>query len=385
MTKKVLWAVIVLLLCAMPVFAQDMTPRQGYQEALRRIEAARVSGQIELDLTELELTELPPEIRQLTALQVLYVFHNNLTHLPPEIGQLTALQRLYLYSNQLSSLPLEIGQLAHLQLLDLSYNQLSALPSEFGQLTHLQSLSLNNNQLISLPPEIGLLTKLQSLHLHNNQLTTLPSELGQLTNLQTLYLLDNRLTSLPPEIGQLSSLQELYLLDNHLTNLPPEIGQLISLQSFELPYNQLSGRLFHIDKRGSLSGQRGIELHQPEADIRGLAQRDPENAIIEGLQDVLLMAKGRGERRLAKSARPLQRCCNGHWTLSIGLQQVALQFYQWGCPLNKRSGQIRRHKRRSERRCDCGWLKMDIAIKSLIAEIKITRPNVASNVNSWRG
>jgi len=42
MTKSVLWALIVLLFCAVPVWAQDADA--GYQEAMRRIEEARVSG-----------------------------------------------------------------------------------------------------------------------------------------------------------------------------------------------------------------------------------------------------------------------------------------------------------------------------------------------------
>ena len=64
---------------------------------------------------------------------------NQLSALPPEIGQLTALQYLYLGGNQLSALPPEIGQLTALQSLDLRGNQLSALPPEIGQLTALQS------------------------------------------------------------------------------------------------------------------------------------------------------------------------------------------------------------------------------------------------------
>ena len=41
-----------------------------------------------------QLTTLPPEIGQLTALTRLNLFDNQLTTLPPEIGQLTALTEL---------------------------------------------------------------------------------------------------------------------------------------------------------------------------------------------------------------------------------------------------------------------------------------------------
>src|SRR5687768_4333546 len=107
MQKRWLSALIVLLLWVLPLRAQDADA--GYQEALRRIDVARVSGAMELDLSELGLEVLPPEVGQLANLQTLYLYGNQLSALPPEIGQLTNLQRFNLNSNQLSALPPEIG------------------------------------------------------------------------------------------------------------------------------------------------------------------------------------------------------------------------------------------------------------------------------------
>ncbi|NJR12851.1 hypothetical protein HC776_03090 [bacterium] len=64
MTKSLLWGLIVGRLWVVPLQAQH--DDAGYQEALRRIEAARVSGAVELDLSGLGLTTLPPQIGQLT-------------------------------------------------------------------------------------------------------------------------------------------------------------------------------------------------------------------------------------------------------------------------------------------------------------------------------
>jgi hypothetical protein len=102
---------------------------------------------ISLDLKDNDLTTLPLEIVQLTALQSLDLGNNQLTVLPPEIGQLTALQDLNLGGNQLTGLPPEIGQLTALQDLDLGDNQLTVLPPEIGQLTALRILGLSENQL----------------------------------------------------------------------------------------------------------------------------------------------------------------------------------------------------------------------------------------------
>jgi len=160
-SKRLLWGLIFLLLWAVPLRAQDADA--GYQEALRRIEAARVSGATKLDLSQLGIETLPPEIGQLTTLQTLDLSHNELTTVSPQVSDLV-----------------------HLQILNLSFNQLTILPAAIRQLTSLTILMLLGNQLTSLPPEIGELKNLQWLDLPGNPLTTLPIEIGHLTELTRL-------------------------------------------------------------------------------------------------------------------------------------------------------------------------------------------------------
>ncbi|MGF1933939.1 MAG: COR domain-containing protein [Nostoc sp. ChiQUE02] len=194
------------------------------EELLQIIEQAAKEKATELDLSNNQLSSLPPEICQLTQLTELDLRNNQLSSLPPEICQLTSLKLLSLYNNQLSSLPLEFGQLSQLTKLYLHNNQISRLPSEFSQLTNMEVLSLNDNQLSSLPLEICQLTSLKVLSLYNNQLSSLPLEICQLSNLTKLSLLNNQLSSLPLEISQLSNLTRLSLDNNpQLTSPPPEI------------------------------------------------------------------------------------------------------------------------------------------------------------------
>src|SRR5436305_311023 len=84
---------------------------EALTEARRRIERAREKGSIILDLADLKLSAVPPEIGSLTALQALFPNGNQLTAVPPEIGSLTAIQTLCLHNNQLSAVPKEIRKL----------------------------------------------------------------------------------------------------------------------------------------------------------------------------------------------------------------------------------------------------------------------------------
>ena len=220
------------------------------KEARERIKKAVKSGATTLDLTDLELSTLPPQIARLANLQTLCLSFNQLSTLPPEIARLTNLQHLDLRNNQLSTLPPEIAQLTNLRGLYLSDNQLSTLPPEIVQLANLQILDLMNNQLSTLPPEIAQLANLPHLYLSYNQLSTLPPEIAQLTNLQELYLSYNQLSTLPAEIAQLTNLQELYVSHNQLSTLPAEIAQLTNLQQLYLRNNPLNPVLQSAYDRG---------------------------------------------------------------------------------------------------------------------------------------
>ncbi|MCP4541138.1 MAG: GTPase [Chloroflexi bacterium] len=130
------------------------TAKEKREKIPQTIELAAQEEWMELDLSRIELTTLPPEIGQLTNLTQLNLSGNHLTALPSEIGQLTNLTWLHLYGNHLTVLPPEIGQLTNLTQLYLNGNQLTMLPPALGQLTRLDRLELDGNPLTSPPPDI---------------------------------------------------------------------------------------------------------------------------------------------------------------------------------------------------------------------------------------
>ena len=203
----------------------------------------------ELRLTRNQLKgELPPELANLTNLEVLALGGNQLTGtVPAWLSSLANLKELYLWGNELTGeIPTELGNLTNLEQLYLSKNQLTGpIPSELGSLTNLEVLALDGNQLTgTVPTSLGGLTNLEGVYLWGNELTgTIPAELGSLTNLEVLHLTRNQLTGpIPTSLGSLTNLERLYLSKNQLTGaIPPGLGSLTKLTLLRLENNQLSG------------------------------------------------------------------------------------------------------------------------------------------------
>ncbi|MBL8168409.1 MAG: leucine-rich repeat domain-containing protein [Acidobacteria bacterium] len=230
-------------------------------EILKLIEQAAKEGWTKLDLSNNQLTSLPPEIIKLTNLTSLDLSNNQLTSLPPEITELSNLTSLDLGGNRLMSVPTKVTELTNLRHLDLGENQLTYVPLEITELTKLTRLILSGNQLTSVPLGISKLTKLTRLDLIGNQLTSVPPEITELPNLTNLELSGNQLTSLPPEITELTNLTTLVLSGNLLTSLPLEIGKLNKLTMLVLSRNQLTSLPPEISKLTKLSSLVLSENH----------------------------------------------------------------------------------------------------------------------------
>jgi len=105
-----------------------------------------------------------------------------------EWAGLTMQMQINLFDKNLYDIPYNIGVLTFLVEIDLSCNKFSSLPESFGNLTNLESLRLYGNKLSSLPESFGNLTNLKLLELDNNDFISTPEVLNRLTNLKHLEL-----------------------------------------------------------------------------------------------------------------------------------------------------------------------------------------------------
>ncbi|WP_163833956.1 leucine-rich repeat domain-containing protein [Spartinivicinus ruber] len=183
----------------------------GQQEALKRIEAARLNESTELDLSSLNLAELPQAVADLTQLTELDCSGNQLKDLSA-LANLTQLTELVCSDNQLTDL------------------------SALVNLTQLTTLVCSRNQLTDLSALVNL-TQLTELYCSDNPLTDL-SGLAKLIQLTTLVCSGNPLNDLSALVN-LTQLTELDCSGNQLTDLSG-LAKLIQLTTLNCSFNQLT-------------------------------------------------------------------------------------------------------------------------------------------------
>ncbi|MCP4097038.1 MAG: leucine-rich repeat domain-containing protein [Planctomycetaceae bacterium] len=184
--------------------------------ARQRISAAVSSKSKKLDLSNLELRELPDELFLINNLEELILNNNRLWKFPFELAEISTLKILEMSLNGLDEIPSKIGELTELRKLDFGSNELKTLPSTIGQLHQLRILGCRSNELQELPETICDLENLEFLWLRENKIEILPERIGQLTNLKDLDLRDNLMSRLPSTLGQLENLAKYAKLENEV-------------------------------------------------------------------------------------------------------------------------------------------------------------------------
>ena len=208
----------------------------------QRIEQALSNGSKKLDLSRLELAELPDLIGELSSLEYLNVCHNQLTKLPDSLCGLTKLTGLNVSGNRLTTLPRDFPHLRNLRMLYFSMNYPANLKflETISRIKSLELLDISHNQIRELPRVMETMDNLKLLDISYNFLVYLPDFLFSL-ELWWLNCCDNSLTEIPQQIYQLyPSLRSVDFSWNHLTELPRELSILTALQELMLGHNKLT-------------------------------------------------------------------------------------------------------------------------------------------------
>ncbi|KAF9982596.1 hypothetical protein BGZ65_002686 [Modicella reniformis] len=124
------------------------------------IQGAVEDGVGELDLSNLELTDLPSDICDLNYA----IVYNERGSFSLSKNRL----KLFLSSNHFTSIPMDVFTLSNLSVLSIRNNNIEALPPEIGLLVNLVELSVGGNLLKVLPSQVALLPKLSILTVHPN-------------------------------------------------------------------------------------------------------------------------------------------------------------------------------------------------------------------------
>lgn len=195
-------------------------PSTGFTVARNIVKQARQKNWRSLELNNLNLIDLPPEVLELNNVRNVSAWGNKFEKFPEVILSMHNLEYLNLAENCIKEIPKEICNLFALKGLDLTDNLIENIPVELCYLSRLEKLYLFRNKIMKLPNEIGNLERLEELYLLGNQISDLPITIRGLQRLKKLNLSKNKLRNLPREITFLQNLEELFLHENPELRLP---------------------------------------------------------------------------------------------------------------------------------------------------------------------
>ncbi|WP_427161231.1 COR domain-containing protein [Aliinostoc sp. HNIBRCY26] len=217
-----------------------------------------------------------------------------MTHTPPDVrkkikdAKEKQLEKLDLSRLNLTEIPVEVFELEWLEHLDLRDNDIRNIPAAITSLRNLTWLDLGNSRLRQIPEAITKLKNLTTLYLRNTEITQIPETITHLQNLTTLYLRNNRITEISEAITNLSNLTQLYLSYNQITQIPEEITRLQNLTSLDLSYNQITQIPEEITQLQNLTSLnlRGNPIEKPPPEVVEIG--------IDAIRDYFLQVKNEG-------------------------------------------------------------------------------------------
>jgi Leucine-rich repeat (LRR) protein len=255
----------------------------------------------ELEISSINLYEVPREICRITNLAKLNLSDNKISMVRKELIELDSLEIVDLSENNLKIFPPVLCGLSLLMELNIGHTNVTRLPVQLGRLSSLKKLGLDGLQLIQPAAEIANLSapgivdymrkyfivdkgESRTLDISNVGFRKFPREIAVLgTRLHELSLEGNAIQDLTDEIGALSELTRFLAARNQLLNLPYELGHLKELVYLDVSHNRLSAfpnihtlrNLIYLDASHNNMGSLPINMRRWTS-LRALAVNDNE-------------------------------------------------------------------------------------------------------------
>jgi len=174
-----------------------------------------------------------PNLTSLTIDRNIYLDHF------PKIEKNNHLKELYLTVNNLSQIPLDIDNLTALELFECSGNKIQGLPDSFSNLNNLKTLILKANNINIFPEEILSLQNLNVLWF-SGTIKTIPEKIDVLSQLEKVAFTNTAISSLPKSFSRLKNLKHIDLSNNQFTVFPSPLLKLKQVKVLSLNENPIT-------------------------------------------------------------------------------------------------------------------------------------------------
>ena len=221
-------------------------------EARIRYMRALADGNKYLNLSHLELTEIPPGLDRLKSVEKINLSGNTLRTLPESFCELSSLTEINLAGNEIDELPEGFHKLSNLTKVNLAANELRVLPESFCELSSLTEIDLAGNEIGKLPKGFHKLSNLTRVNLSVTGLCELSEGFCKLKQLTELNMSGNTLSTLPDSFAGFRELTRLDLSHNQFSLPPSCLKHFVNLVYLNLSNNQLEDLTQDISNLGSL-------------------------------------------------------------------------------------------------------------------------------------
>ena len=159
----------------------------------------------------------------------------NLENVPGAVWRLKGLTSFWFVRNKLTTIPDEVAQLPALTYLNLDGNAITAVPDSLAGATKLRWLRLNGNKISSLPASLAALKDMRRIYLRKNALNSVPEVIKEWSELEDLVLDENTIASVPDWVCRdLKKLKALSLKGCPVTRLPEDLSGLRNLTTLNV-------------------------------------------------------------------------------------------------------------------------------------------------------